>query len=96
MREKLLVLFAHAYPDDIHIFQLDIGGCHQSLSLSLPDNVILLFQPSHCPEVNPIERLWSEIKKSLKWKWFTNLDELRLGVQKALQDLTETIIFFWN
>jgi transposase len=90
--EKFLELFAQAYPDDIHIIQLDNGGCHQALSLSLPDNVILLFQPSHCPEVNPIERLWEEIKKALKWEWFTNLGELRLGVQKALQDLTETII----
>src|SRR6476469_2942787 len=90
--EKFLELFAQAYPDDIHIIQLDNGGCHQSLILSLPNNVILLFQPSPKPEVNPIERLWAEIKKSLKWEWFTNLDELRLGVQKALQDLTETII----
>ena len=90
--EKFLELFAQAYPDDVHIIQLDNGGCHQALSLSLPDNVILLFQPSHCPEVNPIERLWSEIKKSLKWEWFTNLDELRLGLQKALQNLTEALI----
>lgn len=90
--EKFLELFAQANPEDIHIIQLDNGGCHQALDLSLPENVILLFQPPHCPEVNPIERLWSEIKKVLKWEWFTNLDELRLGVQKVLQDLTQTII----
>ena len=82
MREKFLELFAQAYPKDIHIIQLDNGGCHQALDLSLPENVILLFQPPHCPEVNPIERLWSEIKKALKWEWFTNLDELRLGVKR--------------
>lgn len=90
--EKFLELFVQAYPKDIHIIQLDNGGCHQALDLSLPENVILLFQPPHCPEVNPIERLWSEIKKALKWQWFTNLDELRLGVRKALQDLNQTII----
>ncbi|CAA9209273.1 hypothetical protein AVDCRST_MAG92-15 [uncultured Coleofasciculus sp.] len=77
MREKFLELFAQAYPKDIHIIQLDNGGCHQALDLSLPENVILRFQPPHCPELNPIERLWSEIKKVLKWEWFTNLDELQ-------------------
>jgi len=92
VREKFLELFAQAYPKDIHIIQLDNGGCHQALDLSLPENVILLFQPPHCPEVNPIERLWSEIKKALKWEWFTNLDELRLGVKKALQNLNQTLI----
>ena len=66
MREKFLELFAQAYPKDIHIIQLDNGGCHQALDLSLPENVILLFQPPHCPEANPIERLWLEIKKALK------------------------------
>ena len=90
--EKFLELFTQAYPEDMHIIQLDNSGCHQALDLSLPENVILLFQPPHCPEVNPIERLWSEIKKALKWEWFTNLDELRLGVKKALQNLNQTLI----
>ena len=29
-------------------------------------NVILVFQPPYSPQVNPIERLWKEIKKHLK------------------------------
>ena len=90
--EKFIELFSQANPEDIHIIQLDNSGCHQALDLSLPENVILLFQPSHCPEVNPIERLWSEIKKSLKWELFTNLDELRLGIRKVLENLNHTII----
>jgi transposase len=90
--EKFLELFSQANPEDIHIIQLDNGGCHQALDLSLPENVILLFQPPHCPEVNPIERLWEEIKKSLKWELFTSLEQLRLGVRKILQDLNQTLI----
>ena len=76
----------------MHILQLDNAGCHQALDLSIPENIILLFQPSHCPEVNPIERLWAEIKKHLKWVLFTNLDELRLEIRKVLQELDRTII----
>jgi hypothetical protein len=33
VREKFLELFAQAYPKDIHIIQLDNGGCHQALDL---------------------------------------------------------------
>lgn len=90
--EKFLELFAQAYPNDLHIIQLDNGSCHQALDLTIPENVILLFQPSHCPEVNPIERLWAEIKKSLKWELFDNLDELRKAVQKIFQNLHQTSI----
>jgi transposase/DNA-binding transcriptional ArsR family regulator len=90
--EKFLELFSQAHPEDIHIIQLDNGGCHQANDLSLPENVILLFQPSHCPEVNPIERLWEEIKKSLKWELFTSLEQLRLAIRKVLQDLNQTLI----
>ena len=68
--EKFLELFAAAYPDDLHIIQLDNGGFHSSLNLNLPENVILLFQPAYSPEVNPIERLWGYIKEQLKWLRF--------------------------
>jgi len=76
----------------MHIIQLDNGSCHQAWDLIIPENVILLFQPAHCPEVNPIERLWEELKKSLKWELFDNLNELRMAMQKTLQDLPQTII----
>jgi transposase len=26
--------------------------------IAIPDNIVLLFQPAHCPELNPTERLW--------------------------------------
>jgi hypothetical protein len=44
--EKFLELFATAYPEELHIIQLDNGGFHSSLNLNIPENVILLFQPA--------------------------------------------------
>ena len=35
--EKYLELFAERYPNDFHIIQLDNGGFHQALHLSLPE-----------------------------------------------------------
>ncbi|NEP86683.1 MAG: hypothetical protein F6K18_07475 [Okeania sp. SIO2C2] len=75
--EKYLELFAEKYPDDLHIIQLDNRPLHQSLNMSIPENIIFLFQPPYSPELNPIERLWLEIKRKLKWEIFENLEQLR-------------------
>jgi putative transposase len=42
--------------------------------------------------VNPIERFWKEIKKSLKWECFQTLDELKEAVWKQLDKFTTSQI----
>lgn len=86
--EKFLELFASEYPEDLHIIQLDNVGWNNSLSFSIPENVILLFQPAYSPEVNPIQRLWGYIKEQLKWLRFEQIEELRVAVKKELNKLT--------
>ena len=90
--EKFLELFSEAYPEDLHIIQVDNGSFHSSLQLHLPDNIILLFQPSHTPQVNPIERLWKEIKEELSWELFDNLEALKVAVEKILAKLSQKVI----
>ena len=90
--EKFLELFASEYPEDLHIIQVDNGGFHNSLNLSLPENVVLLFQPAQSPEVNPIERLWGYVKEQLKWLRFDQREELRAAAQKELNKLTLEVI----
>ncbi len=90
--EKFLSLFSQAHPHEIHIIQLDNGRPHLSLDLSIPENIILLFQPPYCPEVNPIERLWKEIKKFLKNKVFDSLDFLRKKLANILAEFSQTAI----
>ena len=68
------------------------GGFHNSLNLSIPENVVLLFQPAYSPEVNPIERLWGYLKEQLKWLRFEQIEELRESVRKELKKLTKEII----
>ena len=84
--------FADSYPDDIHILQLDNGAFHLSQYLKVPPNIILLFQPAHTPQVNPIERLWQEIKKNLSWECFESLDQLRAVIRQRLDQLTTSIV----
>ncbi|MEG4076059.1 transposase [Microcoleus sp. Pol14C2] len=90
--EKFLDLFASEYPEDLHLIQVDNGGFHNSLNISIPENVILLFQPAYSPEVNPIERLWGYIKEQLKWLRFEQIEELRAALQKELEKLTNQVI----
>ncbi len=82
-------LFSQSYPDEIHIIQLDNGRANLGLDLSIPDNIILLFQPPYCPEVNPIERFWKEVKKFLKNKVFDSLDFLRKNLANILANFSQ-------
>jgi putative transposase len=60
--EVYLEQLAQHYPHRLHVIQLDQGSLHTAKRLQLPDNVVLLFQPPHSPQLNPIERLWQHLK----------------------------------
>ncbi|MDF5721424.1 MAG: hypothetical protein PUP91_13285 [Rhizonema sp. PD37] len=47
-----------------------------------------MLQPAHSPELNPSERLWQLIKKSLKNELFSSLQNLRERVQEIFDQLT--------
>ncbi|HEY9705060.1 MAG TPA: IS630 family transposase [Allocoleopsis sp.] len=89
---KYLEEFSKQYPDDVHIIQLDNAPCHTAKKLEVPENIILLFQPPYCPEVNPIERLWLYIKQQLKNIWFNNLDDVKNKVANILNNLQQDFI----
>lgn len=83
---------AAAYPEEVHIIQVDNGRFHQGQYLTVPENIILLFQPANTPEVNPIERLWLEIKRMLRWECFNSLQELREAVGVCLKKLSNKVV----
>jgi hypothetical protein len=41
--------------------------------------------PPYCPELNPSERLWRDLKDDLAWLPFPNLDAQQLYVGDVLQ-----------
>ena len=63
--------------DDIALLQVDQASAHIATALVWPENIFPTFQPSHSPQLNPIERVWLELKKDLAWKNCATLDELR-------------------
>lgn len=90
--EKFLQQFSQAHSQEKHILQLDNGPLHKADDLRIPENIVLFFQPAHCPEVNPIERLWEYLKSFLSWELFSHLDDLRAKVRKILNSFTAKII----
>lgn len=86
--QQFLDEFSQAYADTLNIVQVDNGLFHKAKRLRIPDNVILLFQPPYCPELNPIERLWEYLKQDLKWELFSDLQHLQDKVDELIDALT--------
>jgi transposase len=90
--QVFLELVSQEFADSILIIQLDNGGFHKAKKLKIPANIILMFQPSHCPESNPIEQVWSYLKTGLRWQLPSSLDELRLLITARLEKMTSEVI----
>jgi transposase len=90
--QRFLDEFAKAYPDSLNILQVDNGRFHKGKDLIVPENIILLFQPPYCPELNPIERLWEHLKADLKWASFKTLEQLQTKVDQLLAELIPEVI----
>jgi transposase len=90
--QVFLNLVSAQYQDSILILQLDQAGAHRAKRLKVPTNIILLFQPSHSPETNPIERVWQHFKLGLRWQLPQDLDELRLLMRARLEALSQAVI----
>ncbi|CAA9590916.1 COG3335: Transposase and inactivated derivatives [uncultured Synechococcales cyanobacterium] len=86
--QVFLNLVAEQFKDDLLILQLDNGGFHKAKRLQVPRNIILMFQPPHCPELNPIEQVWQYLKRRLRWSLPATLEHLRQQLRERLEKLT--------
>jgi transposase len=90
--EKFLELLAASLGDDVAVVQFDQGSFHKIKTLDCPENIIPIFQPSHSPELNPIERFWEFLKSKLQWENCQTLTHLRQKLADVLESITpETI-----
>ncbi len=85
MFQLFVDLFAAAFPDSLNILLLDNSGAHTAQRLTLPGNVRLVFLPPYCPELNPIERLWRDLKDMLAWRQFPDVEGQQAYVGALLQ-----------
>jgi transposase len=71
----------------VAVMQLDRAPAHRAQAIEWPENIIPIFQPAHCPELNPIERFWQFLKGLWKGENFPSLDALRQRVSQELKHL---------
>ncbi len=66
---------AQEYATYFIVMQVDQAGWHQAKNLVIPDNIRLLPQPAHSPELNPVEHIWEELReKHVHNRAFPSLD----------------------
>jgi transposase len=70
------------------IMLVDQAGWHTSKKLIIPDNVRLIPQPPHSPELNPAEHVWEDLRENaMPNAAFKSLDQVERALCHRLVDL---------
>jgi DDE superfamily endonuclease len=54
--------FGQHYAESLNIVLLDQAPAHVAQRVEVPENVVLVWLPAYSPELNPVERLWEDLK----------------------------------
>ena len=84
MFQLFIDAFAQAFPDSLNILLLDNSGAHSAQGIQWPENVRYVWLPPYCPELNPIERVWRDVKDDVAWHQFTDLNAQQTEVGHLL------------
>jgi len=84
--------FAEAFPRSHNVLVLDNGQFHKAKKLSVPSNVGLKFLPPYSPELNPVERLWQDLKDALGFDFYEHLADLRQETRTVLTRYTNEAV----
>ena len=90
MSQGFLQQLAAREPEAIHVVLWDGAGFHPDDGApELPANVRLITFPSYSPELNPVEKLWDQLKERLCNQPFGSLQALEAV-------MTEFLRAFWE
>ena len=88
MMNIFLKQVANDFRDYFVIMLVDQAGWHLSKRLEIPENIRLIPQPSHSPELNPTEHIWEELReKHFHNRVFNSLDQVQDQLCTALRQL---------
>lgn len=87
---RFLAEVAAAYPGERVILVADNAGWHTARDLVVPANVILWFLPPHCPEANPVERVWAWLRdRHTRGELFRDREALLAALCGGLRELMD-------
>jgi transposase len=75
---------ATAFPASVNVLVLDNGAGHTAKAVRWPANVVPVFLPPYSPDLNPIERLWRDLKDKLA--------DIPVKTITALSEAMDTVI----
>jgi len=84
--------FSKAYADSFNVMLLDRGKFHQAKRLKIPYNIVPVFLPPYSPELNPIERLWEDIKAEIADELYPTIEALMDQVASIIKRYTKEAI----
>jgi len=88
MMNLFLQEVAQDFKDFFVIMLVDQAGWHTSKKLIIPDNVRLIPQPPHSPELNPAEHVWEDLRENaMPNAAFKSLDQVERALCHRLVDL---------
>lgn len=63
----------------------DGAAAHRSTRLTIKDTLLVEYLPAYSPELNPVERLFKELRQKLKNRVFESLAEVEAAVIEAIK-----------
>jgi len=84
-------------PEAIHVVIWNQAGFHQKATHhALPEQIRLLPLPVYCPELNPIEKLWDQVKREVSNAVWETLDSIEGAITKVLKPFWELVELVWS
>jgi len=88
----MMRLFLREFTDYFRAYRvvmvLDGAAWHKGETLRAFDNLRLLYQPPHSPELNPAEHLWDHLRETYFGnRYWESLDDLEQALDTALREV---------
>lgn len=63
MMSLFLAEVSTTFSNTLIVLRVDQAGWHVSDAVTVPENIRLVFQPAHRPELNPTEHIWEDLRE---------------------------------
>jgi hypothetical protein len=74
MFQLFIEALAQAFPASLKILLLDHSGAHPAQGSQWPEHVRYVWGPPDGPELNPMARVWRDVKDDVAWRQCTDVN----------------------
>ena len=90
--QAFLTEFGRSYPESLNLLVLDGAPAHIAGRLIVPENVLLVRLPAYSPELNPVERLWQDLRARLGSELPASLEALKEKTAQQIRAYTAEVL----